>query len=362
MTFSKLALIHASLVLAFVASGFPQGAGIAVHDDGSIKHFGEGPSDERVHCIDTSISSHTLIYPETYRNELLKIQCASGQSNAQTIKNILAQGFRVLSNGEWAFLVPDDIFTGRGLPFKVSWTILSVDADLIGEADSVQQLAPKQLTFLKEELIRKTRLIPVQADVDGASPEVAAVHLRYTLFAHRNQYGRMSVVALLHEGDELGALGTYGRLIYGEMVGDKVELQWDSPLLFAADLQLEDINGDGYDEIILQATVGWAAHGPGTQIITIFDHNGRELTRQQDCKWMDNTADFKSAPDRICPVGGGQVSLQVTSTGPLIKVTQDSQVMRSRDVSGSTDTVYVLKGEHFVISGAHAKTLYPKSH
>ena len=210
------------------------------------------------------------------------------------IKNSQAQGFRVLSNGGWAFLVPDDIFTGRGLPFKVSWTTLSVDAELNGETDSLQQLSPKQLTFLKEELIRKTRLIPVEAEVDGASSEVAVVHLRYTLFAHRNKYGRLSVVALLHEGDELGALETNGRLIYGEVVGDEVELQWDSPLLFADDLQLEDINGDGNDEIILQATVGWVAHGSGTQIITIFDHNGRELTRQQDCKWMDKTADFKS--------------------------------------------------------------------
>ena len=66
MTLSKFALIHASLVLAFVASGLPQDAGIAVGNYGSIKHLGEGPGDERVHCIDTNLSAvHSYIRKPT---------------------------------------------------------------------------------------------------------------------------------------------------------------------------------------------------------------------------------------------------------------------------------------------------------
>lgn len=351
----RLVFLPAILALLVQVAG-----GNAVGDQLAIRHINESPGDDLLHCLDTSTGSRTLVYQEDYYSTFSKIQCLPDQKKAETLSSVRANGFQILSSDRWTFLAPNSLFTGQSLPFKVSWKTLSVDDKIIGEPDSLQQLSSEQLDSLKSTLLGDARLIPVAGDLD-APPDVAAIHLRYSLFVHANPNKSLSLVLLLHEGDDLRTLGTYGRVIYGELANGQIKLLWDSPLLFASDLQFQDINGDGFDEIVLEGTIGWGAHGPGTQIITIFDHLGTELTRQQDCRWMNNTADFNAGPGRVCPIGGLEASLEVTEKGARIRVTGDPEAQGSGKGAGSNSTIYVLQDSHFVLSRTNVKALYPRS-
>jgi hypothetical protein len=65
---------------------------------------------------------------------------------------------------------------------------------------------------------------------------------------------------------------------------------------------LQDVNGDGENEIIIQSRAGVGAHGGGWEVLTIFDHLGQEITRQPNCKWMRNDAELALA--QACPIAG----------------------------------------------------------
>src|SRR5215831_10847803 len=82
----------ALLILVFV--------GHAAGDGSSIKHLGEGPADRILHCIDTATRRHTLVYYD-FLGDFAKVGCDPGQGGDQIVKNIEAQGFRVLSNDQW---------------------------------------------------------------------------------------------------------------------------------------------------------------------------------------------------------------------------------------------------------------------
>src|SRR5262249_47028304 len=86
-----------------------------------------------------------------------------------------------------------------------------------------------------------------------------------------------------------------GRLIYGEMRAGHFELRWDSPLLktFFWGLGYEDLDGDGTKELIFRSDL--AREG---RIYSIFDLQGRELSRQTPCE-TEGVFDAKSG---ICPI------------------------------------------------------------
>src|SRR6266700_97974 len=336
-------LNHVRVVIIVIAMG----RGVPTAKGLSIKHLGVGPADGIIHCIDTNIGKRTLVYDD-FLGDFAKIQCTSGQDSVQTIKNINAQGFQILSNERWAFLVPDDVFTGRGRPFKVSWTALKVDVDIVEASDSSQRpLSPHELVLLKEELPNKARLIPVKGTAESMDTETAVVKLQYEIYVRKSALRDTAIIALLHEGNEFDS---FARVVYVRQAGEMAGVQWDAPLLLvnahAANLDLRDIDGDGDDEIIAHATIGFCAHGPGWDVITIFDREGRELTRQQDCKWMDHT-EMESGIDRVCPVAGREVDLQVTKEGAVIKAAESP--------GAGGNAIYVLKDRHFVLTRPQIK-------
>lgn len=101
--------------------------------------------------------------------------------------------------------------------------------------------------------------------------------------------------------------GSVGRFVYGEIRGDKYVALWDSPLFNGVgNPEFQDVNGDGVKEIVMQSHL--CGIGCEDKLI-IFDRNGRELTRQQNC--ADGGYGW------VCSIDGAEVSLVGAKDGAL---------------------------------------------
>ena len=314
-----------------------------------VQHLSEGSTDQLIRCIRENTDLIPLVY-----NAFLPRFSRTPCNAAETMNGIQQNGFHFLRADHWSLILPDELFTGVGWPFKVAWTGFKVEVTVLPKfTSSGPLLSNRQLDALENELVKKTRLIPVLSTDESLSREFADIKLNYGVYAYKDAAETTSVVALLYQDGDMDSLA---RIIFGRLIGEKVELVWDSPLFeinaHSAELGIEDIDGDGYEEIIVRATVERGAHGQGWDTITIFDHRGQEMTRQPSCSWMHG--DLQPDPGQICPISGQLVQLHKTSQGPVIEATETP--------SRGGDAIYLLRNRHFVLARSHIKQLYPPPH
>jgi hypothetical protein len=307
-------------------------------------------SDQIVACINQNLGVRTLVYRD-FLGAFSHIRCVPGQSKSVMMQNIEQEHFRILSNSKWAFLVPEDVLSGPGRAVKVEWKSLEVSVDIVPSQDGdAPRPLSQDVSLLEQQLLAHSRLIPVEATGDSEKPNIAQVNLRYEVQEVRQPSGVQKIVALLREGDEFDSMA---RIIVATANGTSPTIEWDSPLLYVnahqPGISLNDVDNDGTPEIVARATVGFGAHGPGWDTITIFSLDGQELTRQDDCNWMDRT-EFESGPGRVCPIPGREVSLD----------TGEQALIRASQTPGDGNTVFVLKDRRFVPVRKQIKKLYHK--
>jgi hypothetical protein len=311
-----------------------------------VKHIGESKADAVCACIDAITGSRVMFY-SGFGGRFAALQCNPKQDRAQLIAGIEAQGFHVITNDGWILLVPNEFYEEGQWPFRVFWRSLQVQIEIEPSPDSPQQISGEALKALKSALPAQARLIPVLA-TDGSLQEPAAVvSMRYQLYAFQKAPEKSVFVAILRQGE----FEPYGRVIYGEILGNQINVQWDSPIVEvnSANVSFQDINGDGDDEIIIQSRAAVDAHGGGWDVLTIFDHLGREITRQPDCKWMRNDAQLALA--QACPIAGSSVELRIKD---------HSAVIEAQGAPRQGDAIYVLRQGVFVISQSHLKQRYSR--
>lgn len=100
------------------------------------------------------------------------------------------------------------------------------------------------------------------------------------------------------------------RVTYGEMRDGAYVPLWDSPLTNGFDLgwSYRDIDGNGTKEIVL-----WSVWLPHSHVLSIFDLDGHELTRQNDCRTFP-PGGFDPAGG-TCPIFGDEIEIQPSSNG-----------------------------------------------
>lgn len=311
----------------------------------SVKHIGESKADAVSACIDAVTGSRVMFY-SGFGGRFAALQCNPKQDRAQLIAGIEAQGFHVITNDGWILLVPNEFYEEGQWPFRVSWRSLQVQIEIEPSPDSPQQISGEALKALKSALPAEARLIPV-LDNDSKPEGPAAVLLRYQLYAFQKAPEKSVFVAILRQGE----FESYGRVIYGEILGNQINVQWDSPIVEvnSANVSFQDVNGDGDEEIIIQSMAAVGAHGGGWDVLTIFDHLGREITRQPDCKWMRNDAQLAMA--QACPIAGSSVQL---------KINDHSAVIDAQRTPSQGDAVYILRQGVFVVSRSHLKQHYTR--
>lgn len=200
-------------------------------------------------------------------------------------------------------------------------------------------LSQKQLVQLQDAVVRQARLIPVlQADGEPIDVETATFPIRLQVYVHHLKKDVPLSIVVVVRGDENASAG---RLVYGEEQADgTLKLLWDSPLFVARylDLSFDDIDGDGFQEIILRASFPAGIHDSAA--LTIFDRNGRELTRQEQCL-QPVGFDFWKTYD-TCPIMGEALDFIYADTPPF-------DIFVHRVFHTDRDGVFRLKGGRYVL-------------
>jgi tetratricopeptide (TPR) repeat protein len=136
------------------------------------------------------------------------------------------------------------------------------------------------------------------------------------------------------------------RIIVAHIDGDTMHLQWMSPLLnpIQQDLFFRDVNADGVAEI--WSFSAFPAGNFTGQVLSIFDLNGRELTRDAEGCGLAYEASFSagSTPASACPIPGSQFLHQVEEDGSVSLVVD-------RGIHGwadEADRTYRLTGGKYV--------------
>jgi hypothetical protein len=136
------------------------------------------------------------------------------------------------------------------------------------------------------------------------------------------------------------------RIIVAQMDGSTMHLQWMSPLLnpMQQDLFFRDVNADGVGEI--WSFSEFPAGNDTGGVLSIFDLNGRELTRDADGCDLAFKASFSmgTAPISACPIAGSQFLHHVEEDGSVSLVVD-------RGIHGwepEADHVYKLIGGKYV--------------
>ncbi len=295
---SRLILIAGMASLASFAS--PRKA------SAEIKHMGYAEVDKWRACAESVFKKHVLLfYVEDIAEQAVLCPAISEEAFVTSLR---ASDYVVLMDQDWVFLVPRRTLSIVISPGRVQspWKAIRVEVDLEDKSSKAdKRLNIDQLAQLRNALLQDARLIPVYTSEKTEFQETAVVSLRYEVYVSQLTHeGPTSVVVVLREADQGSDLG---RVIYGELQGEKVSLKWDSPVVQVRNLEVnfQDVNGDGTDEIVLTGKYHLGVTISELTTLSILDHEGNEITRQ-DCRFVPL---FDAYHERACPIAGEVVDV-----------------------------------------------------
>lgn len=235
---------------------------------------------------------------------------------AELVAQLTVAKNRVIESEESVLVVAESAFAEFPVAIRYRWK-QAVMRTRVGTLEPSEPLTAQE----RDEIVR-TVLVEARTPI-GAAPlktddSSGTVVMEYNLEigAKSLRPGVKSVLALWGRD----------RLIYGEITAGLFELKWDSPLLSGADhaLAFPDVDGEGAPEI----AVG-SFDINGYRVLTVFDLDGRELTRGADgeCSTTQSVYGFEQARGVVCPLlaetievqpqPGGGVRILVEPTGDL---------------------------------------------
>jgi hypothetical protein len=246
-------------------------------------------------------------------NRLRIEPCPAGRDGL--LDRLAREKIRYFDAGDFGFLIPGRFlspFPPDLSPYAPRFRWSRIRIRLAVEPGS--GVAPAAADAIAREALAAARTIPVvapeEAGADGAAE--TAIHARF-LAAALKPGAPAAVLVLLEQLPE----STAGRLVYGEMREGKYRVLWDSPLFNASGrITLEDVNGDGWQEIVVESQ----SRGNQTYpVLVIFDRAGRELTRQAKCDTLNEGFD---EVDGVCAIKGTDLELAAGDKGTrVIRVT-----------------------------------------
>jgi hypothetical protein len=162
-----------------------------------------------------------------------------------------------------------------------------------------RNLPTEEQEQIRKVIFKVARTAPVAPPWEaGPDGDTAMVENVLCLDVHRLSPEKESVIAIW------GQESNVRRLVYGELSTKGYAPKWDSPLFDGLFLELgyKDMDGDGVKEILL-----WSDLLPSAKLLTVFDRNGRELTRQAKCEIPGLVGYDQSSG--VCPIVGGSMHI-----------------------------------------------------
>jgi len=170
------------------------------------------------------------------------------------------------------------------------------------------------------QIFLRARMIPLYTGVDEDKDQTEIrVDLAFQKVTLRRKSSEVIIAMIQQDPSQVDAETSIGRLICGEMRNGGFEVLWDSRLFnaYGDGMRFEDVNADGWQEIVIESEIGGHVRYP---VLTIFDKDGREITRQKYC-------DIPMRPFAedagVCPIQGVDIRFGRPSKGPEEIIVKD---------------------------------------
>lgn len=278
----------------------------------AARHLGLSDLDRSLACIER-LHDRPVLRHSGLDNRLRIDPCPKDRAQ---LEGVLARhGLRLFDAGDFGFLISSKFLPPWPPDLSPFWPRMKwsrVRATL--EVRPVEGLPEAQAEAIASRILKEARTIPLYTPEEPQTDGAVTIKVKLGFHVTRLKPGApATILALL---DQLPS-STAGRLVYGEMRNGKYEPLWDSPLFNAnGGISFEDVDGDGWQEIVVESWRGGNHVYPG---LVIFDRTGRELTRQTKCGTLNEGFD---EIDGVCAILGADISLSTNEQGPKeIRVT-----------------------------------------
>ncbi len=265
-----------------------------------IKHMEGINSDRSLECVRRVLGKRPLIQPAVNPKWLIA-PCPTSRSDLLDI--LKRDGLRYFDAGEFGYIIPSKFFPPLPPGYDATWPQVKWGqikiAVQIRPAEGMDQ---KEADDIGREVLERARLIPLDADFNKEDEDIDSLQLNIYLYeAHLSPSSPTSVLAWVNQLPDASA----GRFVYGEIRDGRYVMLWDSPLFSdAGNPGFQDVNGDGIEEIVMQTHV---CGNECSDLLSIFDKGGRELTRQNNCG--------DSRPGWVCDIEGANISPKEAANG-----------------------------------------------
>ena len=267
--------------------------------DAAPRHVGQSDSDQFLVCARTLLRKPVFRDNWSFRNAT-GLSCPTSLDGLR--RELATRGEYLYETNEWALLYPAR-FRERNGPLgpMIPWYRLALTFTTRnwGGIPDTREVTAVDLEAIRRAVLATARLAPIRAWSRETTGDTTSIEYQLRVAALRLGPGPPeSVIGILGEVHETG------RLISGEFGSNGFKVLWDSPLLSTAYLEFgfDDVDGDGVKEILLVSTYGKLFEG---QILSVFNSEGRELTRQPDCFFNDMWG--FDEPGGVCPVAADEI-------------------------------------------------------
>jgi hypothetical protein len=265
------------------------------------------------------------------------------------------QGIRIFETAQWVYIIPAVEFIPS--PFQQRWKRIKIEPKI----ESVDGISEVEARNLLPEILKFARTVPLAPSQALSPAELTANNMPQRAPGADDEvevgpYFRFykvklqpkapdSVVALMEDWPS----GSAGRIIYGEMRDGKYQMLWDSPLLNGhGRLDLADVNGDGWDELLWRSDTCGAQNCAPEELV-IFDREGRELTRQGKCD-IQPIYPFNET-DGVCAIVGEEITVDDATLLAQEKHNPAEIAVKSWEVDGKDRLFKLIDGTYIPFEG-----------
>lgn len=262
------------------------------------------------------------------------------------------EGIRIFETAQWVYIIPALEFSAAPYREQQRWKRIKVEP----KVESVENISEEEARSLLPRILKSARTIPLApsqalspADLTangmpqrapGADDEVEVGPYFRFYKAKLQPNAPDSVIVLMEDWPA----GVAARIVYGEMREGKYQVLWDSPLMNGhGQLELADVNGDGWDELLWHSeTCGVRNCWP--EELVIFDKEGREITRQEKCS-VQPIYPFDQT-NGVCAIAGDEINVGPSEMLPQGKHGPAEIAVQSWVADGKDRVFRLVKGAY----------------
>jgi hypothetical protein len=297
---------RAAIIIFVIAFAFLWAKEGSCQAQSQIMHHGFSKLDRLMQCMREIYGKIPARYPL-----MAAIQTDRCPSNKEELLAFLKEKeLRIFETEKWIYLIEKDHFMPyRQDPEPVRWSQIKIIPISHSHGN---EFSEQEKNSIIDSVLRDARMIPLYTGNDQDKEEIEIKFniqlVKKRLNPNAPEYILILMEQIMEQVPDRGR--AIGRFVCGEMRNGMFYVLWDSRLFAAlADIQFEDVNSDGWQEIVVQSETGGTI---GYPVWVIFNKDGKEITRQKKC---DTSMVVFGEEDGVCSIMGRNISFNNSSNG-----------------------------------------------